>query len=76
MRARAVIGAGWGDEAKGKMTEHFSTVNTTVVRYNGGSQAGHTVQSNRRRHVFHHFGSGSFRGASTYLSRFFLYPTQ
>jgi adenylosuccinate synthase len=43
------------------------------VRFNGGSQAGHTcVQADGRRHVFHHFGCGSFRGASTYLSRFFI----
>lgn len=71
--ARVVIGAGWGDEGKGKMVEYFSQPSTTVVKFNGGPQCGHTtVQPNGRRHVFHHVGSGSFRGASTYLSKFFI----
>jgi adenylosuccinate synthase len=71
--AKVVVGSGWGDEGKGLLTEYFSRSNTVVVRANGGSQAGHTcVQADGRRHVFHHFGSGSFRGATTYLSRFFI----
>lgn len=46
---------------------------TTVVRFNGGAQAGHTVQTpDGRRHVFHQFGSGAFAGARTHLSRFFI----
>lgn len=46
--------------------------NTIVARYNGGPQAGHTVVRNGQRHVFKHFGSGTFNRADTYLSRFFL----
>lgn len=77
--AHAVIGAGFGDEGKGlavdKLThsllkEHDSV---TVVRSNGGAQAGHGVElADGTRHVFHHVGSGSFAGGKTHLSRFFV----
>lgn len=73
MRARAVIGANFGDEGKGLMTDYFSTNETLVVRYNGGAQAGHTVVTpEKKRHVFSHFGSGSFAGATTFLSKYFI----
>lgn len=77
MRATAVIGAAFGDEGKGLMTDYFCSVlggcDSTVVRFNGGPQAGHTVVTPEgKRHVFHHFGSGSLLGATTYLSKFFL----
>ena len=77
--AQAVIGAGWGDEGKGLMTDHLchaarrAGASVTVIRSNGGAQAGHTVVTpDGRRHVFHHIGSGSFAGADTHLSRFFV----
>lgn len=70
---KAVIGSNWGDEGKGNITNYFSSPRTTVCRFNGGAQAGHTVElADGRRYVFHHFGSGSLRGAETYLSRFFI----
>lgn len=73
MRATAVIGAGFGDEGKGHVVDFLSGNLTMVVRFNGGAQAGHTVVTpSGRRHVFHHFGSGSLQGASTYLSQFFV----
>ena len=71
-RAIAIIGAAWGDEGKGLLTDYFSSTDTTVIRFNGGAQAGHTVCRDGKRHVFHHFGSGTLRGASTFLSRFFI----
>lgn len=70
--AIAVIGAGYGDEGKGLVTDALSSSSTRVVRFNGGAQAGHTVCATGRRHVFHHMGSGTFQGASTHLSRFFV----
>lgn len=73
--AIAVIGAGFGDEGKGLMTDYCCQrpKYTTVVRFNGGAQAGHTVVTpDGRRHVFSHFGSGTLRGAATFLSRFFI----
>ena len=74
--AKVVIGAGFGDEGKGLMTDYFSAQygeNKTVVRFNGGAQAGHTVvTSTGLRHVFGHFGSGTFNGSPTHLSRYFI----
>lgn len=73
-QAQAVIGAGYGDEGKGLLTDMLAsgTANAIVVRSNGGAQAGHTVVApDGRRHVFHHFGSGALAGAPTHLSAFF-----
>lgn len=74
--AHVVIGSAFGDEGKGLMTDYLARQNwpdARVVRFNGGAQAGHTVQlENGTRHVFHHVGSGTFAGASTHLSRFFV----
>ena len=62
---RVVIGANFGDEGKGLMTDYFCShfpKNEKVlnVRFNGTCQAGHTVVKGKKRHVFSHFGSGSF----------------
>lgn len=73
MKVIAVIGSNFGDEGKGLMTDYFSSEKSIVVRYNGGSQAGHTViDTSGKRHVFSHFGSGSFKGAATFLSKYFI----
>jgi adenylosuccinate synthase len=76
MKAIAVIGAAFGDEGKGRLVDHFAAkaeAPAVVVRYNGGAQAGHTVVTPKgERHVFHHFGSGTFAGAHTYLSSNFI----
>lgn len=73
-RAQAVIGACWGDEGKGLLTDALARPGTLVVRFNGGAQAGHTVVApDGRRHVFHGVGSGTFRGAATFLSRFHVH---
>ena len=77
--AKIVIGANFGDEGKGLMTDYFAheakkaAKSCLVVCHNGGSQRGHTVVSpSGLRHVFHHFGSGNFEGADTYLSSEFI----
>jgi adenylosuccinate synthase len=76
MKGFAVIGAFFGDEGKGLMTDYLANKlgkNTLVIRYNGGAQAGHTVATTcGRRHVFKHFGSGCFLEAPSYLSEFFI----
>lgn len=71
-RVCAVIGANYGDEGKGLITDYLSARNTMVVRFNGGAQAGHTVVTPDCRHVFRHFGSGTLAGAKTFLSHFFV----
>lgn len=75
MRARVVIGANFGDEGKGLVTDYLCQNQGAgiVVRFNGGAQAGHTVaRPDGKRHVFHHFGSGTLAGVPTYLSQFFI----
>ncbi|MCR5148538.1 MAG: adenylosuccinate synthetase [Eubacterium sp.] len=76
---KIVIGGNFGDEGKGLMTDYFTKEARTngrsalVVCSNGGAQRGHTVTtSSGIRHVFHHFGSGTFEGADTWLPRFFI----
>lgn len=73
--ARVVIGGGYGDEGKGLITDYFCRREKPdlVVRFNGGAQAGHTVvTSDGKRHIHHHFGSGTLAGVATYLSSYFI----
>lgn len=79
MVIKVVIGANFGDEGKGLMTDYFCHQSilrgekTLVVLHNGGAQRGHTVVTpDGNRHVFHHFGSGTLAGADTYLSEEFV----
>jgi adenylosuccinate synthase len=74
MKARIVIGANFGDEGKGVVTDWLCSQGAgIVVRFNGGANAGHTVcTSDQERHVFRHFGSGSLLDVPTYLSQFFV----
>ena len=76
---RVIIGGNFGDEGKGLMTQYFARdaeragMSCLVVCSNGGAQRGHTVRvSDEVRHVFHHFGSGTFAGAATGLPYFFI----
>ena len=72
---KVVIGSNFGDEGKGLFTDYFSSQykDGIVVRFNGGSQASHTVTtSNGNRHAFSHFCSGTIVGLPSYLSSFFI----
>ena len=72
---KIVIGANFGDEGKGLMTDYFASKNSNsiVVMHNGGAQRGHTVVTPEGiRHVFHHFSAGTYTGAATYLSKDFI----
>lgn len=68
-----VVGLGFGDEGKGSIVDYLvrSRNAKTVVRYNGGSQAAHTVvEASGRTHTFAQFGSGTLvPGVRTHLSR-------
>ena len=74
--ARVIIGANFGDEGKGLMTDYFASLDpehSVVLRFNGGAQAGHTVVTpDGRRHVFSHFGSASFLSCPTFLTKYFI----
>lgn len=70
------IGLGYGDESKGSWVDwavrQFDTP-PTVVRFNGGPQAAHNVVlPDDRHHTFASFGSGTFAGAKTHLSKHVL----
>ena len=58
MRSVAVIGAQWGDEGKGKITDFLSHDVDFVVRYQGGHNAGHTIWINGVKTVLHVIPSG------------------
>jgi adenylosuccinate synthase len=74
MSSVAVMGIGFGDEGKGATTDWLAgrvdPLKSMVVRFSGGAQSGHTVVTDRLRHVFSQFGSGTLRGLPTYYSRF------
>jgi adenylosuccinate synthase len=75
MRASVIIGANYGDEGKGLMTDYLCRLHNAdlVARFNGGAQAGHTVVTPEgQRHVFNHLGSGYYAGVPTYLSEYFI----
>jgi adenylosuccinate synthase len=69
-----VIGAGFGDEGKGHYVDILcNRPNTLNIRFNGGAQASHTVVTpDGRRYPFSSVGAGTFTGAATYLSAYYL----
>lgn len=76
MKVYAVIGANFGDEGKGLMTDYFASQykSSVVILSNGGAQRGHTVVTPEGyRHIFHHFGSNSFLpNSKTYIPEYFV----
>ena len=50
MSAFIVLGAQWGDEGKGKMTDYLAEEAEVIVRYQGGNNAGHTVEVEDRQY--------------------------
>lgn len=57
---RAIVGANWGDEGKGKMTDHYAAQAEYVVRFQGGSNAGHTIINEYGKFALHILPSGIF----------------
>ena len=72
MKATIIVDLGFGDAGKGRITDLLANPGSLVVRYNGGAQAAHNVIHNGRHHTFSQFGSGTFRGAATFLSEYML----
>jgi adenylosuccinate synthase len=56
--ASVILGAQWGDEGKGKITDHFSRYADMVVRYQGGNNAGHTIVVEGERYALSLVPSG------------------
>ena len=59
-RTLVVLGSGWGDEGKGKITNYLSEQSDYVVRFQGGDNAGHTIQFNGKTFKLHLIPSGIF----------------
>lgn len=65
MAGIVVVGAQWGDEGKGKIVDVFSAKADMVVRYQGGSNAGHTLVVNGQKTVLHLIPSGILHPETT-----------
>lgn len=61
----AIVGANWGDEGKGKSTDMLSEESDIVVRFQGGSNAGHTIVNDYGKFVLHILPSGVFSDHTT-----------
>ncbi|MBR5271600.1 MAG: adenylosuccinate synthase [Clostridia bacterium] len=57
---RAIVGANWGDEGKGKITDMLATSSDIVIRFQGGANAGHTIINEYGKFALHLLPSGSF----------------
>ena len=57
---RSIVGANWGDEGKGKITDVLAERSDVVVRYQGGANAGHTIINNYGKFALHLLPSGVF----------------
>lgn len=57
---KAIVGANWGDEGKGKITDMLSTESDIVIRFQGGANAGHTIKNKYGKFALHMLPSGAF----------------
>ena len=57
---KAIVGANWGDEGKGKITDLMAEQSDIVIRYQGGANAGHTIINDYGRFALHTLPSGVF----------------
>ena len=55
---RTIVGANWGDEGKGKITDMLAVDADVVVRFQGGANAGHTIINEYGRFALHLLPSG------------------
>jgi len=62
---KAVVGANWGDEGKGKITDMMAEKADIIVRFQGGANAGHTIVNNYGKFALHTLPSGVFYAHTT-----------
>ena len=62
---QAVVGANWGDEGKGKITDMLSREADIIVRFQGGANAGHTIVNDYGKFALHTLPSGVFYDHTT-----------
>lgn len=62
---KAIVGANWGDEGKGKITDMLAKESDIIVRFQGGANAGHTIINDYGKFALHTMPSGVFYGHTT-----------
>ncbi|MCD8328988.1 MAG: adenylosuccinate synthase [Ruminococcus sp.] len=62
---KAIVGANWGDEGKGKMTDMLACNADIVIRFQGGANAGHTIVNDYGKFALHTLPSGVFNSNTT-----------
>ena len=62
---KAVVGANWGDEGKGKITDMLAQQADIIIRFQGGANAGHTIVNNYGKFALHTLPSGVFYNHTT-----------
>lgn len=62
---KAIVGANWGDEGKGKMTDMLAQESDIVIRFQGGANAGHTIVNDYGKFALHTLPSGVFYSHTT-----------
>lgn len=62
---KAIVGANWGDEGKGKITDMLAQDSDIVIRFQGGANAGHTIINNYGKFALHTLPSGVFNDNTT-----------
>ncbi len=62
---KAIVGACWGDEGKGKITDMLAETSDIIIRFQGGSNAGHTIINNYGKFALHLLPSGVFYNHTT-----------
>ena len=62
---KAVVGANWGDEGKGKITDMLAKQADIIVRFQGGANAGHTIINDYGKFALHTLPSGVFYDHTT-----------
>ena len=62
---KAIVGANWGDEGKGKITDMLAEEADIIVRFQGGSNAGHTIVNDYGKFALHMLPSGVFYSHTT-----------
>lgn len=61
MKSDVILGLQWGDEGKGKIVDYLAAKYDVVARFQGGPNAGHTLEFDEIKHVLHQVPSGIFR---------------
>jgi len=61
MKVDVLLGLQWGDEGKGKVVDVLTPSYDIICRFQGGPNAGHTLEFNNRKHILHNIPSGIFR---------------